>query len=501
MRRLLAAVVACGLVVGVASGDPAPAAAPDPSVSEWVAKLGSEQFREREDAVAALEKAGPAALPALREAVKSSDPEVRQRAAALLLKLQRSADSVAKLAPKKVALNYRDVPLGTAVNDLKARTGLNVALDPERIANPLRKVTCVTGELPAWEALDAFCAAAGLRESFRPELEVPKPKALRGGYVPVPPVPNPDVVPVVLADGTHKRLPGSYGTAVRVLALPSSFPGHRVTLGSGDTTFCLDVAPAPGLNWQDVVAVKVTKLIDDAGRAGGAGSARAQQGGFNDFDGLVAWGGPGGFGGRVVLGGGMRFDPHTGNPIPPDGLPNPRVVPVPLKLGTPTARSIKRLEGRVIGEIQLTNQTLVTVADPAKHTGTVFDGPGEVRFTVVSVTEPKGTAGAVVQVQLQYPSPYAAANRRGFNPGIWIDQGGLRPVQATTVQARDAADKVIPTRSSSGFTNSSDDGLTYFQTFTLTYPKEAGVPAKMVVVGPRPMIVEVPFVMENVPLP
>jgi hypothetical protein len=35
---------------------------------------------------------------------------------------------------------------------------------------------------------------------------------------------------------------------------------------------------------------------------------------------------------------------------------------------------------------------------------------------------------------------------------------------------------------------------------TLAFRKDAA-PAKFVVVGPRPMVVEVPFVMENVPLP
>jgi len=39
------------------------------------------------------------------------------------------------------------------------------------------------------------------------------------------------------------------------------------------------------------------------------------------------------------------------------------------------------------------------------------------------------------------------------------------------------------------------------QHLTLTYRKEAGVPAKFVVTGPKPLVVEVPFVLENVPLP
>src|SRR5262245_20506760 len=114
MKRLFAAVGTLGLAVGVGvAGDP-PAADP-PSV--LAARLGSEDFRDGESAEAGLEKAGAAALPALREAVKSSDPEVRQRAAALLTKLQRAADSVGRVAPRKVVLSYKNTPLGTAIND------------------------------------------------------------------------------------------------------------------------------------------------------------------------------------------------------------------------------------------------------------------------------------------------------------------------------------------------------------------------------------------------
>ncbi len=494
MTRLFATIGALGLAVGLAGADPA-AAAPTPA--ELVARLGSDDFAQREAAVVALEKAGAAAIPALREAVQSPDPEVRQRAAAILTKLQRAADSTGKLVAKKVTLNYKDVPLGTAVNDLKARTGLNIVIDPTRIANPLRKVTCVTSEVPLWEAVEAFCAAAELCEVFRTEIDVPKVQQRRG-YSP-PQIPTPDAVPIVLVDGKHRSLPGDRRTAVRVLALPASFPGHRVALGTGETTLCFEVAPAPGLNWLDVSAVKIRKLTDDAGRAGGSGAPRPiDDGGGNDFEGgIVVFGGAGGFGG---FGGRVRFDPRTGQPLYPDTVPNPRVVPVPLKLATHNAKSIKRLEGAILGEIVLTNQTLLTITDPTKSVGTPFDGAGQTRVTVTGIGETK-TGGATVSVQLQYPSPWSIGARRGWNPGgIW-PEAPSRMNQMPTVQAFDAAGKAMSGSNNTGFTDSSDDGQTMYQTLTLTFRKDAGVPAKLVVVGPRPMVVEIPFVMENVPLP
>jgi hypothetical protein len=499
MRRLFVAVGTLGLATGVLLGGPAPTPTPvTASPAELVVQLGSDDFREREAAVAALEKAGAAAIPALQEATKSDIPEVRLRAAPILHKLQRASDSISRIAPKKVALNYKDTPLGAAVNDLKARTGLNIIFDQTRVANPIRKVTCVTGEVPVWEALDAFCAAAGLKETFQQELDVPKVQITgRRGYTPRPQIPNADSTPIVLIDGKHTRLPGDRATAVRVVALPASFPGHRVTLGSGDTTLCFDITPAPGLNWQDVNAVKITKLIDDAGRYGGAGTVKPTF--VESFESeLVILGG----GGRAVFapGGGGRFDPRTGAPIYPDTIPNPRIVAVPLKLGTPTARTIKRMEGLVLGEITLANQTLVTVIDPTKNTGVAFDGAGQLRLTVVGVTEVKG-GGTSVQLLLEYPSPWSVSARRGFNPGgIWPEAprpGNQMPV----VHSFDADGKSMQATFGNNYTDSSDDGLTMHQHMTLNYRKDAGAPAKLTVIGPRSAVVEVPFVMENVPLP
>jgi hypothetical protein len=489
MRRLFVAVGASallGLGASAAPGDPAPSPS---AVQVLVEKLGSDQFAEREAAAAALEKVGLPAAPALRAAASSENPEVRERAAVLLGKLARAADSTSRLAAKTVKLDYADIPLGTAVNDLKRRTGLNVTLDPDRVENPLRRVTCRTGELPVWEALEAFCAAAGLRETFRTELDVPKSNLARRGYVPPPHPPNADAVPVVLIDGKPEKLAGSRGTAVRVLVLPPNFTGHKVTLGTGEVTLCLDVTPAPGLGWQEVAGYKVTKVIDSAGRAGGGGVERNVLPNY-DPAGMVVFARPGMA---------MRFD-SRGEPIYPETMPNPRILSVPLKLGTPAARSIKRLEGAVFGEIQVPSQHLVTVTDPKKNAGAWHNGPGELRFCVLEVREPAGATGTgTIKVQLEYPSQWAVRVRRGgWNPG-WPEAPRM-PGQGNRVEAFDAAGKPFPL-TSSGFTDMSDDGMTSIQTFQLGFRAGHGLPAKIVVVGPKAVTVEVPFALEDVPLP
>ena len=273
MRRLLVA-AAFGISIGIA-GAASPFSAPTPpasSVSALITQLGSEQFAEREAASRALEKIGAAALPALQAAARSENPEVRSRAAQIIGKMRRATDSTSRIAARNVKLDYRDIPLGTAINDLRARTGLHLVLDGNRVSNPLRKVTCVTDEVPVWEAVELFCRAAELRELFAAELDVPKSANRRRGEFVPPPDPRADSVAVVLMDGKPERLPGERSTAVRVMALPPTFPGHKVSLGSGEYSFCLDVTPAPGLNWQEVVGIKVSRVVDSSGRLARAAS-------------------------------------------------------------------------------------------------------------------------------------------------------------------------------------------------------------------------------------
>ena len=66
-----------------------------------------------------------------------------------------------------------------------------------------------------------------------------------------------------------------------------------------------------------------------------------------------------------------------------------------------------------------------------------------------------------------------------------------------TLQPFDAAGKPFPV-TTSGHTDFSDDGQIHIQTMQFTFRGESGLPAKLVVVGPRTVFVEVPFALENV---
>lgn len=493
MMRLLAAVGAftafVATTVAWAVDTPIP---PSPStVDLFISQLGSESFADREAAARALEATGPAAVPALEAATRSASPEVSRRATEILARLRRSTDSTTRIAPKAVRLSYKNAPLGTAVNDLKARTGLPIVLDLTQVADPTRSVTCEAADLPVWEALATFCQAAGLREVFAAELEIPRQeqRPRRGYYTPPPPPPAADMVPITLADGKYNRLPGSRLTAIRVLALPASFPGHRVTLGTGEVTLNFDVAPVPGLHWQDVAGVRVMRLIDDAGRFGTGGSIQESEAAPNPLTTPMFVGGRGG----VVA---MRWD-FEGNPMSPLAHANPRLVPVPLKLATPSARSLKLLEGAVVCEVLVPDQPLAAIPAPAQHVGTTFEGANGLKVTVLNLRDAGSGTGKTMQVRLESPSPWITQRRRTpFGP-LWPEQG--RPAgMGNQVRAFDASGKpLLPL--SSGLTELNDDGMVMRSVIQLTY--RSGVPARIEVVGPKQVIVDVPFKMENVPLP
>ena len=101
-------------------------AADEPDPTELVRRLGSDRFAERVEATKALERLGPAALPALRAARDSENPKVRARVAALLETLDRGADVDRLTRPTLIKLDFRDRPLSEIVDTLNARHNLGL---------------------------------------------------------------------------------------------------------------------------------------------------------------------------------------------------------------------------------------------------------------------------------------------------------------------------------------------------------------------------------------
>jgi hypothetical protein len=251
-------------------------------------------------------------------------------------------------------------------------------------------------------------------------------------------------------------------------------------------TLHFDVTPVPGLNWQEVNGVRITRVVDDAGRSG-SGAVPEDSAAPADLM-YNPW--------AVNRRMAMRF--AYDGPVGPAAYPNPRVVPVPLRLATPTARALRLLEGAVVCEVAVPEQPLVTVEDPARLVGLSVEGLGGAKVTVLEVQAAAKDGGTTVRVRTEAPAPWLAQRRMNPWGPIWPEQ--TRPTgPAHRVKAFDATGKPVLPSLTTGGIPSSEDGATLTTVTSLTFTGTA--PAKLVFVGPRPTLVEVPFKMENVPLP
>jgi len=84
MRLATLTILAGCLVALAAAREPKPTTDPDRKIEQLIEQLGSSKFRVREAAAKELLVLGKRAIPALRKALQSTDPDVRLRAQLLL---------------------------------------------------------------------------------------------------------------------------------------------------------------------------------------------------------------------------------------------------------------------------------------------------------------------------------------------------------------------------------------------------------------------------------
>jgi hypothetical protein len=508
MRRLLAAVGV--LVVGLCGKT----VATDPPTPEQIVglvqQLASNRYADRESAGRKLVKAGTVAIPALQAVLATTtDTELRTRAENVLDVLVRQANAARLTAPKKITLDYNQVPLAAAVDDFKAKTGINLILLPGRVADPTRAVTVkIVDELSVWQAFDEFCQAAGLREEFRTSLELPNQTTsysmsgrIRSVYDAnsVQPL-LPANAPVYLIDGQTNRLPGDRATAVRVLAMPGRFPGNGIIRGTGRIILTLDVTPLPEVNWQEVTSVRVTRAVDEDGRPIFADmKPEIEMPSHTSY-----WGAP------VWLGGGAIWFDDGGYPVSGSRkVPNPRLVSVALRSDDRVIRELIQFEGVVVGEINLTDVPLITIDSLEAAVGkTPFIGPNEMKLTVVGYDiYPDGQVRVKLRIESWQPWVLQQIRRGGVNQfgGIVFWGGGMSDNLdnvATQLKWLDASGVAIaiPQQLSTSY---SSDGWRQIAELTFQFPKsdKHRSPAKLVLSGTKPVTVEVPFRMTNVKLP
>src|SRR5262245_37950176 len=150
-------------------------------IARLVARLGSMNFTEREEATKELDAIGADAVPALKRATQSDDAETRRRAEDLVARIEKRLESKRLLTPTTVTLTCNDTPLTDAVADFAKKTGQPVALGNDQTKLEGRTVSLDLVDVPFWQALDRFCAAAGVMEASTVTVPLDAAAKLRSG--------------------------------------------------------------------------------------------------------------------------------------------------------------------------------------------------------------------------------------------------------------------------------------------------------------------------------
>jgi hypothetical protein len=131
------------------------------SAADWVKKLSSGSYPEREKAGRMLEKIGKAALPALRDAADHADLETRRRAVIVMERIEDRLVFDQVLAATPIHLQFKNVPASDALREVGEQTGLRLGLVPGKE----RSLSVEGGPLPYWQAWRRLRTAAKLEES------------------------------------------------------------------------------------------------------------------------------------------------------------------------------------------------------------------------------------------------------------------------------------------------------------------------------------------------
>jgi len=446
-------------------------------------RLAHPNYPDRESATNQLIAVGVPALPALEEVRRSGSPEAVRRATTALFAIRSAEDSRQAVAVKSVSLNFQGKPLAAAVAELRHRTGVNLALDPKAVADPTRTVSVKTGDLPPWQAVEAFRSAAGLCEVFQTDSQ-PGQIATTSGFsdsrypIRTLSTARPSDVPVVWRDGTDAVRPSDCSTGVRVLVVGNA-SHDRV---SGEVTFLLDVTPTAGLNWQRTAEVRIGRVESAAGhRLEPVLRPEPPAAQFVDYRQLLI------------------ESSDLALTVAPSRSGNGRTFPITLAADRAVTK-LKVLEGVVCGDVHRANQPLLEIDDLPAAVGKTFDGPLGSTLTVVSIGR-IAVDSPVVEVSLRCTAldPWvlrqSGAAREGEIGGAVFNQS-----VGDRIKLYDAGGREL---SRDMFTRTTGDGTREISTVKLTLSRvESGPPkpVKLVVLGTKVIAVRVPFKLEHVEL-
>ncbi|HEY7327434.1 MAG TPA: hypothetical protein VH592_07340 [Gemmataceae bacterium] len=448
---VLASLLVAGLMVLFSLPSPADETASKEKIDKLIEQLGSGSFAEREKASKDLAAIGMPALEALRKAAKSEDAEIRKRAEDILPKIERQAESVRVLTPKRMTLTYKDTPLGEAVDDFHKKSGYNIQLhDPDGKLKE-RKITLDSGETTFWHALGLFCDKAELTEASLEDLmRVPQPPGGGLGAPAAGPFPGGAFVKgmggmpgrfglngqLFLRDGKARALHTDDRSAVRIRVTGKPAPVLFGTIPDGEFGVTLEVSPEPKLQWQYYQSIHIDTAVDDQDQKLSQVIPQVE---------AVAGAGAGNPGIAVqgAVGGGVKFQQMqmiARQRMMWGGLN--QQVPVQLKKGAKEAKSLKELKGTVTAQMLTEARPVITADNLDKAAGKSFKGDegGEIKIVNVKTEENQ------TSIELQFeqppfdkvmPAQGAVLQGVGVNNGAMI-QGVIVPAPPAPAPAKKA---------------------------------------------------------------
>jgi hypothetical protein len=506
-KRFLFLLLAAGMGTGwAAAGEPvAKRQSAQQAVAEQaarlIAELGSDDFETRERAARQLEALGPAAAPSLRKAAASTDPEVRRLALQVAERLARKMEAAEVLEPKRLRLAFRDMPLNFAVQEFQRATGARLQLDGVKGD---RKVTLDTEYTTFWDAFDKFCKAAGLVEKVfdsptadgnegMPQYQGWGRRRMimwNGRFAPN----QEDILPAlqngqfVLTEGKPVERPTFQSGALRFRALPAgiSLGKHSTSKGDKELIFGLEILPEPALAWEKVQSLHITKVVDDQGQA--LEATQVSGGGdtpISEFDDVVFYGGPYGGNGQGNNGG--------------------QRVPLRLALGRKPSSVIKELSGVATIKMQTSTQAIATIDNVLQARDKGVKGSDGSFLKVVEVKNEEGGKLVIhVKVEQAQDEDAQAMNPWGWRGGMmWGGMGGDvgenvdSSVSTGNLVLFDSRGHLVRLLSKEQVPD--ENGSEEYR-FTYQLAKGQPEPSKLVLQGRRPVSIDVPFTLTNIPL-
>jgi hypothetical protein len=507
MRSLVLLMMA-GLTTGWAfGGEPAGPRkkATTPSIAEQAApllqKLGSDDFEIRQQAAHDLEALGPAVLPILHTARYSRDPEVRRLAQQVAERLNRTLETARVLEPKRVRVAYRDVPLNVVIQDFQRATGVRIHLDGVKAD---RKVTFDSGYTTFWDAFDKLCSTTGLTEKiYDSPTEAENNDIYYGGgwgrramWRNSIVSPSDDVMSALLngqfvltESKTKVTPPPSYQVgALRFRALPAGTSLGRVSTikGNREVIFGLEILPEPALAWDRVLSLHIDRAIDEHGQrveVMQASTAAAPALGEED----------------IMLGGiGWDYPEMSAG-----GNNGGQRVPLRLKMGNKASTVLKELSGVATIKMHSATEAIATVdriMDARNQSVRASDGSS---VKIVDVQRQEG-GKLVIQVKIDSAQTEGAVNPWGWNPRFGMrmyndgTEGGDGAVSTGTLVLFDARGHLVRLVHKEQIPD--ENGMSEEYKFTYQPAKGQPEPAKLVLQGRRPVSINVPFTLKDVPL-